>query len=164
MASLQNAASSPHRSQTIRSIGARFLLLFYPPWRAALVILFWPVMQRKRRETYQEFLHSPYWMTFREKAIKFHGGQCFVCDLDYKAKGKSIQVHHFKYKKWGISIVGREHAFWDVCLLCEGHHVRGEVSRWFLLWFRREYQHFRKVGKFSKGWKCIRFLSRWHLL
>jgi len=121
-------------------------------------------MQKEYRESYREFLQSPYWKEFRREVIEYYGSKCFVCGLDYKQESRKIHVHHFKYKKWGISIVGIEHKFWDVCLLCEEHHLRGEMSRWFLLWFKREYEHFQKSGSFSRGWKFVRVLARWNLL
>lgn len=61
-----------------------------------------------------------------------------VCDYDYLQKGLKIHVHHFQYEKWGVSILKSENVYFDVTLLCEEHHFKGEIPFWFLWLWRRE--------------------------
>ncbi len=90
---------------------------------------------------YQEYLHSEWWLHFRQRAIDYYGHRCKVCGLDWKTAGRRLDIHHYRYWKNGESILGREKLS-DVCLLCEKHHPQGAYSReqvfhdriWYLCW------------------------------
>ena len=100
------------------------------------------------RQAYRQYLHSLHWEQFRKDALAYYHYKCAVCDLDYREKHLPIQVHHFHYKKFGKSVIGREHPYFDVCLLCTAHHPQGKLAR-------ESIQLWRKSYRFRKRWAKI---------
>jgi hypothetical protein len=67
---------------------------------------------------YESYLVSPYWKSFRQRAIVKYGG-CVLCGKD-----TGLQCHHRHYKTMGDEELS------DVSILCERHHnmIRQWVS------------------------------------
>lgn len=65
-----------------------------------------------RRKQYIEYINSPEWRAFREKAFDFHGRNCATCGSKH-----DLHVHHKHYKTFMRETVG------DVMILCEPCHM-----------------------------------------
>jgi hypothetical protein len=105
------------------------------------------------QQAYRDYLDSAQWQTFRSGALQYYHRKCAVCDLDYQKEHLSIQVHHFRYRKYGRSVIGHEHVYFDVCLLCAKHHPKGKLSR-------ESIQLWRKAYRFRRRWqKLFAFLT-----
>lgn len=103
------------------------------------------------QQAYRDHLQSDQWKRFRAEVRAYYRDKCAVCDLDYVRDRLPIQVHHFRYRKYKKSVIGREHKYFDVCLLCKRHHPRGKLSR-------ESIQLWRKAYRFRRRWG---FLFRW---
>lgn len=66
-----------------------------------------------RRQEYENYIKSPEWRAFREKAFAYYGRECGSCGSRY-----SLHVHHKHYK----NIFHEEIA--DVMILCEPCHMK----------------------------------------
>ncbi len=99
--------------------------------------------------SYSDYLSSPHWARLRQKAAHHYDYRCAVCGLDWRKRGRRLDVHHYSYRRHGQSILARERLT-DLCCLCEWHHPKGPFSKAHVRAWRREYL----LRKFL-GWLMI---------
>lgn len=97
------------------------------------------------KQSYRQYLQSAEWNAKRANVREYYHYKCAVCDLDYNKRGSSIQVHHLVYRRFGRSIIGREHPYHHLRLLCSDHHPKGKLSN-------ESIQLWRKAYRFRKRW------------
>lgn len=68
-------------------------------------------------------------------------------------KNLSLQVHHYHYRKYGKSVIGHEHRYYDAIPLCTDHHSKGKLTR-------ESIQLWRKAYRFRKRWRKFFSLFR----
>lgn len=78
---------------------------------------------RVAKQDMAAYYRSPAWAQKRIAAYRAHGRHCAVC-----GSKTDLQVHHLRYRKYGLPIFGREDAQKDLRVLCERHHPRGRYS------------------------------------
>ncbi len=110
------------------------------------------------KEAYRRYLRSDDWKDKREEVLAYYHHKCAVCDLDYRERQASIQVHHLYYSRFRRSIIGREHPYFHLRLLCSDHHPKGKYTR-------ESIQLARKAYRFRKRWRFfftpLRRLGGW---
>lgn len=67
-------------------------------------------------ESYDDYLKSEHWISFRTEYYRVHARCCIVCYDEHR-----LNLHHRYYSIGGVSILNRE-TFSDVCVLCERCH------------------------------------------
>jgi hypothetical protein len=97
---------------------------------------------------YRAYLASEDWKQKAKEARAYYHNKCAVCDLDYQQKGVAIHVHHLFYRKFRKSIIGKEHPYHHLRLLCALHHPKGKLSN-------ESIQLWRKSYRFCRRWKRI---------
>lgn len=68
-------------------------------------------VQHWTKETYQEYLKTEHWQTRRERALRFAGHRCQICNCNGR-----LQVHHNTYERLGRELDR------DLLVVCEAHH------------------------------------------
>lgn|GEM_PF-3075058 len=100
------------------------------------------------QEAYRQYLASDQWKDKAKEVREYYHYKCAVCDLDYQKKHLPIQVHHMFYSKNHQSIIGKEHPYFHLRLLCTAHHPQGKLSN-------ESIQLWRKSYKFQKRWSIV---------
>ncbi|MDO8648822.1 MAG: hypothetical protein Q7R81_03490 [Candidatus Peregrinibacteria bacterium] len=100
------------------------------------------------KRAYREYLATDEWKKTAKSVREYYNYKCAVCDLDYREKGLSLHVHHLFHRRFGKSIIGREHPNHHLRLLCSAHHPKGKLTN-------ESIQLWRKAYRFRKRWKVF---------
>jgi hypothetical protein len=82
------------------------------------------VTKSSRKATYTAYMRSPMWREFRSAWLntydaKYKVRRCYVCGITQTEYGKSFDLHHRTYERFGGS-----ERFTDLVLLCRPDHAK----------------------------------------
>jgi len=75
-------------------------------------------LMNKEKNKYSNYLKSSKWKSTREKFFQTSRYRCFICRVR-----KNLHLHHKRYSRYGVSIIGKEQHN-DFRWLCEDCHKK----------------------------------------
>lgn len=71
------------------------------------------------KATYNEYLKSEHWQSFRVKVLDYYGRKCYLCG----SEDTQLDIHHNNYTRLGCEKMS------DVIPLCREHHKQYEANK-----------------------------------